>query len=164
MLPRILPRRTVDVNDVFLDIGSGMGRALLVAASYPFSRVIGVELSAHLNDIAQQNIHHLESRLKCRDITVVNADAVEYRVPDDVTVVFMANPFQGSIFQRVVHNILASYDRNPRRLRIVYVNPREEGFLLSTGRIRTIRKIRGYRPGRDWSRSNSATLYEVGSG
>jgi SAM-dependent methyltransferase len=164
MLPRILRRGTVCSNDVFLDIGCGMGRAILVAASYPFKRVVGVELSPLLTDIAQQNIELSKARLRCEDITIVNTDAVEYRVPDDVTVVFMFNPFQGAIFESVVHNILASHDRNPRRLRIVYVNPREERFLLSTGRVRTIRRVRGYRPGRDWSRSNSAAMYEVAGG
>ncbi|RDH77694.1 class I SAM-dependent methyltransferase [Mycolicibacterium moriokaense] len=161
MLRRILPQHTVTADDVFIDIGSGMGRALLVAGRYPFRRVIGVELSSELNSIAQQNIDHLGPRLRCKDVTVITADATEYQIPDDVTVVFMANPFQGIIFQTVIENILKSCDRTPRNLRIVYVNPREEAFLLSTGRIRLLRRIRGYRPGRDWSRSNSAKLYEV---
>lgn len=161
MLRRILRRRSVTADDVFIDIGSGMGRALLVAATYPFRRVIGVELSRELNDIAQQNIDHLTARLRCNDITVVTADAMEYEIPDDVTVVFMANPFQGAIFEAVIKNILDSYDRRPRNLRIVYVNPKEESFLLSTGRIRPVRRIRGFRPGRDWSRSNSAKLYQL---
>ena len=40
-LRRILPPSAVTTDDVFLDIGSGMGRAVLLAAAYPFRRVIG---------------------------------------------------------------------------------------------------------------------------
>src|SRR4051812_13801299 len=32
-------------HDVFLDYGSGLGRVLLMAATFPFRRVIGVEYS-----------------------------------------------------------------------------------------------------------------------
>src|ERR1700680_3118745 len=42
-------------QDVFVDYGSGMGRVLLMAARYPFRRVIGVEISAVLNEIARKN-------------------------------------------------------------------------------------------------------------
>ena len=35
-------------NDVLLDFGSGMGRALCLAATYPFRSVIGVEMSPEL--------------------------------------------------------------------------------------------------------------------
>jgi tRNA1(Val) A37 N6-methylase TrmN6 len=164
VLRRILPRHTVTTGDVFIDIGSGMGRALVVAATYPFQRVIGVELSDELSDISRQNIDRVSTRLRCKDITVVTADATEYEIPDDATVMFMHNPFQGAIFEAVTKNILNSYDRKPRNLRIVYVNPIEESTFLSTNRIRPVRRIRGYRPGRDWSRSNSATLYEVQPG
>ena len=161
-LRQILPPSTVSTDDVFLDIGSGMGRAVvLAAATYPFRRVIGVELSARLVDIAQHNIDRCKARLRCNDIEIVNADAVDYEIPDDVTVVFMYNPVRGENFAAVVKNVLDSYDRRPRTLRIVYATPIEESALLSTGRIRMVRQVRGFRPGREWSRSNSVRLYSV---
>ena len=158
---RILPRRTVTAEDVFLDIGSGMGRAVLLAAGYPFRRVIGVELSTQLVDIAQDNIDRSRAKLRCKDVVLVHADAVDYVIPDDVTLVFMYNPVRGENFAAVVKNVLDSYDRRPRTLRIAYGNPREEPTLLSTGRIRMIRQVRGFRPGREWSRSNSFKMYTV---
>jgi SAM-dependent methyltransferase len=160
-LRRILPPSAVTTDDVFLDIGSGKGRAVLLAAAYPFRRVIGVELSTQLVDITQDNLDRCRTRLRCKDVVLVNADAVEYEIPDDVTVVFMNNPVRGATFAAVVEHVLDSYDRRPRTMRIVYVNPIEEPALLSTGRIRMIRRTRGFRPGREWSRSNSVTLYSV---
>src|SRR5271166_6630819 len=41
---------------VFVDIGSGKGRVLLMAADYPFQRVIGVELLPELHRVAQANL------------------------------------------------------------------------------------------------------------
>jgi SAM-dependent methyltransferase len=149
---RILPPSAVTADDIFVDIGSGMGRAVLLAAAYPFRRVIGVELSTRLVDIAQDNLDRSRARLRCKDVVFVNADAVDYEIPDDVTVVFMNNPFREAIFAAVIKNVLASYDRRPRMLRIVYGNPIEEPTLLSTGRIRMIRQVRDSAPdgsGRD---------------
>ena len=160
-LRRILPPSAVTTDDVFLDIGSGMGRAVLLAAAYPFRRVIGVELSPRLVDIAHDNVDRCRARLRCKDVVLVNADALEYEIPDDVTVVFMNNPVRGAIFAAVVEHMLDSYDRRPRTMRLVYASPIEEPTLLSTGRIRTIQRTRGFRPGREWSRSNSVTLYTV---
>lgn len=160
-LRRIMPPNSVGSNDVFVDIGSGMGRAVFLAAGYRFRRAIGVELSGQLVDIAQRNLDHCRDRLQCKDIAFVIADATQYEIPDDVTVVFMNNPVQGAHFEAVVKNVLDSYDRNPRGMRIIYGNPVEEATLLATGRIKLIRQIRGLRPGREWSRSNCCRMYEV---
>jgi SAM-dependent methyltransferase len=161
ILRRILPPSAVTTDDVFLDIGSGKGRAVLLAAAYPFRRVIGVELSARLIDIAQDNLDRIRARLRCKDVVLVNADAVHYQIPDDVTVVFMANPVRGASFAAVIKNVLDSYDRRPRNLRIIYYHPLEEPTLLATRRVRMIRQIRGFRPGREWSRANSCRMYAV---
>ena len=40
----------------FIDLGSGKGRVLLIAAQYPFKSVIGIEFSKTLHDIALTNI------------------------------------------------------------------------------------------------------------
>ena len=40
----------------FVDVGSGKGRALLLASEYAFQEIIGVELSPELDRIARSNI------------------------------------------------------------------------------------------------------------
>src|SRR2546430_8863932 len=52
---RVLRDISMSEDDVFIDFGSGKGRVLFVAAHYPFRKVIGVELSAKLNQIASSN-------------------------------------------------------------------------------------------------------------
>src|SRR5271167_4480579 len=41
---------------VFLDLGSGKGRTLLMASDYPFRRIVGVELLLTLHQAAQDNL------------------------------------------------------------------------------------------------------------
>lgn len=160
-LRRILPPREVTDHDVFVDFGSGMGRVVLQAARYPFRKVIGVEISEKLHHIARENIHRNRQRLRCTDIDLVHADVLEYEIPDDVTMVFLYNPFRGEIFATVIERLLQSVERNPRPLRIIYANPVEEQLLLGTGRIRHVRAVGGWRPNRAWSRSNSTRMYEA---
>jgi 16S rRNA G966 N2-methylase RsmD len=165
VLRRALPRRAVTPDDVFADFGSGMGRVVFQAAlHYPFKRVIGVELSPELHRIAEGNIDRNRARFRCRRVDLVRADVLDYAVPDDVTVVFLDNPFTGQIFAAVVERLLASVDRRPRPLTVVYFNPVEHERLMATGRFRLARRVRGMRPGRDWARSNATHVYAVQPG
>ncbi len=160
-LPRILPRRDVGPEDVFLDFGSGLGRVVFQAARYPFKRVVGVEVSEQLQATARANIDRNRERLRAGEVQLVTCDAATFEIPDDVTVAYLFNPFTGSLFSKVITNLLESYDRRPRRLRIIYRNPVEHEFLLSTGRVRVVRRLSGLRPTPQWSRSNATFLYEV---
>jgi SAM-dependent methyltransferase len=135
-LPSILRRHEVRPTDVFVDFGSGKGRVLYQAAQYPFARVIGVEISEALNEIARRNLESCGDRLACRSFEVVTADATDFEIPDDMTYAYFFYPFIGDTFQRVIANIVASLDRNPRRLRIIYAVPELESIIVETGRFR----------------------------
>lgn len=131
-------------QDVFVDIGAGKGRALIVAATFPFKRIVGVELSEPLVQLARRNIEAARSRLVCQDVQVLCADATTVPVPDDATVVFLFNPFHGDVMVRALLNVKASITRRPRSLRLVLVNPRHvddavreamAGWLVPAGRV-----------------------------
>ena len=158
-LRRILRPGEVGKGDVFVDFGSGMGRALLEAAEYPFRRVVGVELSQQLNDIAVRNVERRLAHLRCKQIQVVTADVVDYAVPDDVTVAYLANPFKGEILSAVIDNLISSFDRRPRELRLIYNFVREESRLLDTGRVRKVRE--GRRFVRRWSHTDDLAMYRI---
>jgi predicted RNA methylase len=161
-LRRLLPRREVGPSDVFLDLGSGKGRAVIQAALlYPFKRVEGVEISPSLHEAAVRNVEVVRHRLRCGDVRLHRMDVLDFAIPDDASVILLNNPFTGEIFKTVVARLLESASRYPRAMRIIYSNPIEEGALLASGRVEQVRALRGWRPGRDWSRSNSSRLYTV---
>jgi SAM-dependent methyltransferase len=160
----MLPPREVGRSDVFLDLGSGKGRAVIQAGFYyPFKRVAGVEMSLSLHETAVCNVDLMRHRLRCADVRPHCMDVLDLAIPDGTSVVLLHNPFTGNVFGAVITRLLESASRHPRPMRIIYSNPIEESALLATGRVEQVRALRDWRPGRDWSRSNSSRLYAVTS-
>lgn len=110
-------------NEVFVDFGSGKGRALLVAAMRPFRRVIGVELSPHLSRVALQNVQLARPHLRCRDIRVETMGADQYEIPADANLLYFYNPFTGPVMTRVVENLRRSLAAAPREVIVVIASP-----------------------------------------
>lgn len=107
-------------DDVFLDYGSGMGRALIVAALYPFNKIVGVEFSATLNAIAENNVRQAYEKLRCKDIEIITANAMTYVPPQSTTVFFLFNPFNNEILEAVLGKIRESLAAKPREIKIIY--------------------------------------------
>lgn len=159
VLPRILSAREVSEHDVFIDYGSGMGRLLYIAAArYPFRRVLGLELSEQLNQIARSNLSRNAHLLRCSDVELHTGDVLEFEPPPDITVAFFNNPFTGKTFETAVERLL---DAAQRPVRIIYCNPIEHEVLMATGRLEVVRRLRGRRPSKEWSRSNTTIMYRT---
>ncbi|GEM_PF-1527404 len=141
----------VGPDDVFVDFGSGLGRALIVASTLPFRRVVGVELAAELNTRARRNLVRSRIRRRAGKVEVITADALEWPIPPDLTVAYLYCPFTGDVFRRVIDKLLESLDENPRPLRLVYNYPFEHNQLLRTGRLRVLSVIPA-----TWPRKTSA--------
>ncbi len=85
----------------FVDLGSGKGRALIVASSFPFIRVRGVEYSRKLHDAAMSNIW----LARLENVTSECADASTVIYSNGPQVVFMYNPFGRELMYKVIENI-----------------------------------------------------------
>jgi SAM-dependent methyltransferase len=110
-------------RDAFLDYGSGKGRVLIMAAGMPFRRVVGIELSADLNRLAQRNLRRARRHLRCSQIEILQADAASFEVPDDITVAYFYSPFTGETLRGALDQLHASWRRRPRQLRILFKDP-----------------------------------------
>lgn len=97
---------------IFVDLGSGKGRALLLAAQYPFKARIGVEFATELVEIARAN-----------GLETIHADAIQYELPPVPTLLFLYNPFGRETMGRVAERTRASLKANPRELIVLYLNP-----------------------------------------
>jgi SAM-dependent methyltransferase len=91
----------------FIDLGSGKGRVLLIAAQYRFKSVIGVEFSKKLHDIALLNITKFaESGLTKTSAISTNCDAGEFDFSGlGDKIVFCYNPFGADLMNRVLDNL-----------------------------------------------------------
>ena len=95
MFREIMPRFDVRFEDyIFLDVGSGKGRAVLLASEYPFKRCVGLELSPVHSATAERNIAVYRSPTqRCFDLQAVCGDALTFDYPKDDLFLWLANPF-----------------------------------------------------------------------
>jgi 16S rRNA G966 N2-methylase RsmD len=114
----------------FVDLGSGRGRALLLAASSGFGRVIGVELDEDLIRQAQRNIDRWRSRDRSsaggREFVLLHQDAATVTFPDDPMLVFLCNPFGETTLRHVLDRLVESHGSSPHPVWLCYVNPEYE--------------------------------------
>ncbi len=122
----ILGRLGVSVERfTFVDLGSGKGRAILLASALPFKRIVGVEISEELTSIARRNLRCARAHARrCRDIELVCMDAADYVLPEEPVVLYLYNPFERSVMAQVVGNVSASFRSHPRRIVVLYFIPR----------------------------------------
>ena len=110
----------------FVDYGSGKGRVVLLAAALGYRRVIGIEFARELHEIALANVLRFQRRLfwKKTDIHLHLGDAAQFELPQDKCIVFLYNPFPEFTLREVLTRAAESYQRTPRELYLVYLNPR----------------------------------------
>ena len=107
----------------FVDVGCGKGRALMVAAEFPFRRLWGVEISTEFCEIARANLK-LRPEWAVR-ACVCNEDASTVTYPDGALVVFMFDPFLAPLLRRVLANLEKQIRKRPRPMYLLYArNPR----------------------------------------
>jgi hypothetical protein len=109
---------------VFIDFGSGKGRAVLLASALPFKKIIGIEFSKEFTSIAEKNLGlYPEEEMRCKNIELICMDAVEYDLPDEQLVLYFNNPFRGPVMQQVIDNVRTSYRKKRRRIIVLYLYP-----------------------------------------
>jgi SAM-dependent methyltransferase len=113
----------------FVDMGSGKGRALLLAADYPFREIIGVELSPELDRIARANIVRYTGARFPAPVSSIQGDAAAFPWPPVPLVIYMWNAFTGPVMEQVFRNLEASLAQFPRELYLVYIHPEMESIL-----------------------------------
>jgi SAM-dependent methyltransferase len=101
-------------ESVFVDVGCGKGRVLILACEAKFERVIGVEFIARFARKARRNLR----RAACV-ATVVECDAAQYQFPEGPLTVYLYNPFDATVMEPMV----TSLKRRKDPLHVIYVNP-----------------------------------------
>ncbi|HEX3680568.1 MAG TPA: class I SAM-dependent methyltransferase [Galbitalea sp.] len=121
----------------FVDLGCGKGRALMLAAEFPFQQLLGVEIVPELCQIARENI---AKNPVWRDrITVLNADAAEVQLPDGPLLIFLFDPFLSAVLRRVLANLERQLRANPREVYLLYAN--NPGFQHVMQRFPFLREV-----------------------
>jgi predicted RNA methylase len=120
--------RNLPVSDVsgytFIDMGSGKGRMLLLAAELPFRRIVGVEFASDLNALAQKNVKtYRNANQACFKMEPLNMDATLFEFPPEPSIIYFYYPFERFVMEPVIQNLNRSLTEHPRDVVLVYFNP-----------------------------------------
>lgn len=108
----------------FIDLGSGKGRALLLASRFPFKKIIGVEFVPELSTVAAINIAKFNAPWRdCREIEAVTGDAAKFDYPHGPLVVYIYNPFLAPVLKKCLKHLSKSIEKEPREVYLIYGNP-----------------------------------------
>ncbi|MGI4830084.1 MAG: class I SAM-dependent methyltransferase [Janthinobacterium lividum] len=117
---------------VFLDVGAGKGRAMLLASRHPFLRIEGVELNPQLATIAARNIAiwHADPQADAlAPIVLHQADATVHPLPLEPTLAYLFHPFEAKLLRKFLHHVYASLRAVPRPFDLAYVNAEHDSLL-----------------------------------
>ena len=116
----------------FVDVGAGMGRVVLLAARRPFRRVVGVEISPALAEIARENLSSArDAARRCADVRIAAGDAATFPFPRGDLILFLYNPFSAPVLEKM----LAGLETDERReIVLLYHTALEHDAIVATGK------------------------------
>ena len=122
----------------FIDLGSGKGRAVLLASREPFARIVGIELSPELHATARTNLDAFTSdeEAKAR-VTMLHADAADFPWESALghtwmsgdLLFFLYNPFSRPVLEKFLKRLQASLQTSSRRVYFLFINPELDAVL-----------------------------------
>jgi SAM-dependent methyltransferase len=146
----------------FVDVGAGMGRAVLLAAELPFKAVVGVELHPGLAAIARKNLTVWRKIGRARaPMKITCVDAVEFEWPAGPCLAFLFNPFGAAVMRRMLKGLAQSFKGRGEALDLLYVNNEQEWVLeaqVRDGRAGFVRQFLGQVPR---SRADAIADYRI---
>ncbi len=124
----------------FLDLGCGKGKPLIIAARYPFHRIIGLDISVPCLTIARKNVERcgLTGR-----IDLVAGDAAAYDFPPGHLLVYLFNPFPARILGLVIDRLVERQRSSPGPVAVVYINPKHAKVVERSGIFRRVAEVPG---------------------
>lgn len=138
-LMALLPEEAIS-NATFVDVGAGMGRAVILAAEYAFKQVLGIELSPGLYEVAKENLTTARERgLRCHDVRLVRGDARIAHYPPGDLVIFLFNPFDAVALRVTLASIAGR--RDPGATWLLYHTPVEREVLDSMPEWKLVAQI-----------------------
>ena len=144
-LPAILRELHIAFPEyTFIDLGSGMGRAVLIAAEFPFAKVVGIEFSQELDRIARNNLVNRQGTRLGAAIELICQDATEYEFSPTKSVVYMFNPFQEAVMKSALGRLQAAFQGRTGDAIIIYFNPVLKGLLNTLPFLIEIKAARNY--------------------
>jgi SAM-dependent methyltransferase len=123
-------------KSLFIDIGSGTGRNLLIASEYPFKRIIGIEISKNLNEIAENNISiYKNTKQKCKNINTYCSNILDFKLPIcECLIMYFYNPFSEIVFYSFLSKIIEELNLSEQKCFFIFLGVVYESINLLKNR------------------------------
>ena len=133
-LVKLLQHLDLPTSGGFVDFGSGKGRVVLIAAEYGFKKVVGIDFSEPLCQMARKNLETFRrSRTLQSEVVIVHSDVVLYPIQSDETTFFLYDPFSAEVLGQVLQNLRQSLAKHPRQIWVIYNSPRYHDVMERSG-------------------------------
>jgi hypothetical protein len=118
---RILGGRLPEFS--FVDVGSGKGLVVMLAARQRFREVVGLEMAPELHAKAERNCSQFRAgQRRLAPMRLLQGDALRLELPPGHLVVYLYNPFDDVLLDRFLDR-LDEIATDGREILLVYVNP-----------------------------------------
>ncbi len=151
-----------DVKDfsgkTVLDLGCGKGYAMYLLGKYGFARVLGLDISEELCQIAKNNLSKLENDYPARfdvcqaDIMSIENNEEALNMINTSDFFYIYNSFPRNVMARVISLLEKSVVENPRTIVVWYVFPEAVDLLLEKSNFVLVRQY--------FSEANRGGAYE----
>lgn len=124
-LEKLFNKIIVKQSDKFVDFGCGMGRVAFYVHNRFNINVTGLEANQVVYQELQSNYYKYKkvSHLKKANLEFKYLFAQDYLIDNSDNIFYFYNPFSILIFETIVNNILKSYDKNNREMKIILFYP-----------------------------------------
>lgn len=127
---KLMDRLRFPDGSVFVDVGCGKGKVLLMARRYRFKKLVGIEFDHNLCQVAAGNVSIYEAKTSGRaPVEIICADILEYEIKADENVWFLYNPFDDVVMQNFLTKLERSIAEHPRKIWLIYHIPRHKKAL-----------------------------------
>ena len=138
VIRRVIRSVRPEPSDTVVVLGCAKGRALCHFARVPVRKVVGIEISAQLAEVAKQNAGRLHKRKSPIEVRITDAAAADL---SEASLIYMFNPFGENTLRRVLTKVASSHRETKKSLKIVYLNPMFSNVFLDFPFFKLTREI-----------------------
>ena len=137
--------------DVFVDLGCGAGRVLVLASCGGYRSVIGVDIDANLLACASANVDCFRRRFGSHNsqVQLQNMSAGRYLIPAQNSTIFLFNPFDPVVMEQFL-------ELNRERMQAVQVT-----FVCINPRVGEVLERFSFRAVHEWPHAEFARTVRV---
>jgi SAM-dependent methyltransferase len=106
---KLMALHLLPTDSTFVDVGCGKGRIVIAAARHGFRRIVGIEISPQLAEMARRNVDRFRRRTgNAAEIDIQCANVLEVELPYESQVLYLYRPFDRHVMTQFIDKLRES--------------------------------------------------------